>query len=304
MEFAAAQPGVTALKSLCFVHQSKAQLPELQAYVDYFRQRYQVVINTPEANLQGYDIVWFFMGYFRYKPKPHQFIVHEYASLSVPPFAKFKDQLKQRLNIRPNLRVFQNQQQSELLQFQDTVPVRYRDMGLSNRFVCHKNVEKKCDLIYAGSMDRSRQLENALDIVLKLRPHTSIWLVGQPAAYLQRRYQHYANVRFLGPVSNSQIPQLLNQARFGLNYVPDVYPYNFQTSTKLLEYAACGLPVIGNKTSWLEQFLQNQPLVYHNIFELTQWPTPQTLATSEQILNSWQWQQRIAAAGFETILPE
>ena len=291
------------MKSLCFVHQSKAQLPELQAYADYFRDRYQVVINTPEANLHGYDIVWFFMGYFRYQPKPQQFIVHEYASLSTPPLARFKDQLKQRLNIRPHLRVFQNPRQSELLNFNDDVPVRYRDMGLSGHFTTGHNSEKKCDLIYAGAMDKSRQLEKALDIVLRLRPHASIWLVGPPSAYLQRRYQHYANIRFVGPVPNSQIPQLLNQARFGLNYVPDVYPYNFQTSTKLLEYAACGLPVIGNKTSWVSSFLANQPLQYHDLHQLSSWPQPQPLLISAQTLAAWSWQQRIANAGFETILP-
>ncbi|KKO46977.1 hypothetical protein WG68_03325 [Arsukibacterium ikkense] len=291
------------MKSLCFVHQSKAQLPELQAYADYFRQRYQVVINTPDANLQGYDIVWFFMGYFRYQPQPHQFIVHEYASLSTPPLARLKDQLKQRLNSRPDLRVFQNPHQSELLSFTDDVPVRYRDMGLSSHFISQHNSEKKCDVIYAGAMDKSRQLEKALDIVLKLRPHASIWLVGQPSAYLQQRYQHYANIRFMGPVPNSQIPQLLNQARFGLNYVPDVYPYSFQTSTKLLEYAACGLPVIGNKNSWVTHFLSQHPMQYHDVHQLTAWPQPQAANISAQTLAAWSWQQRIADAGFETILP-
>ncbi|GAA0538554.1 MULTISPECIES: glycosyltransferase [Rheinheimera] len=291
------------MKSLCFVHQSKAQLPELQAYAEYFRHKYQVVINTPDANLQGYDIVWFFMGYFHYKPQPHQFIVHEYASLSTPPFARFKDQLKQMLNIRPHLRVFQNPRQSDLLQFNDDVPVRYRDMGLSGHFTTQLYTDKKCDLIYVGSMNKSRQLERAIDTVLKLRPHASMWLVGQPVAYLQRRYQHHANIRFIGAVPNSQIPQLLNQARFGLNYVPDVYPYNFQTSTKMLEYVACGLPVIGNRTAWVNSFLTNHKLQYHDINQLKIWPTPGAVTVASEVLQSWSWQQRIADAGFETILP-
>lgn len=291
------------MKSLCFVHQSKAQLPELQAYAEYFRKQYHVVINTPDANLHGYDIVWFFMGYFRYQPMPHQFIVHEYASLSTPPFAWLKDQLKQRLNIKPNLRVFQNQHQSELLNFNDGIAVRFRDMGLSSQFVYQENVDKKCDLIYVGAMDKSRQLEKALDVVLKLRPHASIWLVGQPAAYLQHRYQNYANIRFVGVVPNSQIPTLLNQAKFGLNYVPNVYPYQFQTSTKLLEYSACGLPVIGNKTSWLNSFIANQFIEYHDLNQLMAWPQATPTVLSDAVRESWSWQSRIGNANFETILP-
>ncbi|MBV2127794.1 glycosyltransferase family protein [Arsukibacterium indicum] len=291
------------MKSLCFVHQSKAQLPELQAYTDYFRPRYHVEVSNPAADLSGYDIVWFFMGFSRYQPQPGQFIVHEYASLSTPPLARVKDLIKRQLNATPDLRVFQNKTQSRLMRFNDAVPERFRDMGIAGHFKQQLDAGKKCDLIYAGSMDKSRRLEHALDVVLKLRPHTSIWLVGQPSVYLQQRYQRYANVRFMGPVPNSQIPALLNQARFGLNYLPDVYPYHFQTSTKLLEYAACGLPVIGNKNSWVTDFLNQHPLQYHDLQQLTAWPQPQAADISDQSRQAWRWQQRIADAGFETILP-
>lgn len=291
------------MKSLCFIHQSKAQLPELQAYVEYFRPRYHVVIKTPDANLQDYDIVWFFMGFYRYQALPHQFVVHEYASLSTPPFARTKDYLKQRLTVQPHLRVFQNQQQNRLMKFTDNVAVRYRDMGVAQQYSAQPNVEKNCDLIYVGAMEKSRQVEKALDIVLKLKPHASIWLVGPPAAYLQHRYKEYANVKFIGAVLNNQVPVLLHQANFGLNYVPDVYPYQLQTSTKLLEYAACGLPVIGNKTSWVDSILANHPLQYHDVNQLTEWPQPKPVALSNSVRESWSWQQRIAAANFETILP-
>ncbi|MBU1310754.1 MAG: glycosyltransferase [Gammaproteobacteria bacterium] len=292
------------MKSLCFVHQGKAQLPEIRAYCDYFSGRYQVSVANSVADLHRYDIIWFFMGCYRYRPLPHQFMVHEYASLSTPPFARLKDQVKQWCNSTPQLRVFQNPQQSEQLSFNDNIPQRYRDMGIAGHFSAEPDCEKRCDLIYTGTMDKSRQLHIALDLLLELNPLASIWLVGQPSAYLQRRYKSYTNVRFLGSVENSQIPELLSQARFGLNFIPDVYPYQLQTSTKLLEYAACGLPVIGNKTAWLKQFLLDQPLAYHDIFELRSWPTAQQINLTEQTLNSWHWQNRIVNAGFETILPE
>lgn len=40
----------------------------------------------------------------------------------------------------------------------------------------------------------------------------------------------------MGPVNRDQLPEIYKNARFGLNYTPDIYPYNVQTSTKTLEY--------------------------------------------------------------------
>jgi glycosyltransferase involved in cell wall biosynthesis len=291
------------LKSLCFVHNAKAQLPELQAYCNYFKQHYKVAIATANANLQSYDIVWFFMGYNRYQAEAHQFIVHEYASLSTPPLARLKDKLKVALNPRPHLRVFQNKIQHDLLNFNDNVAVRFRDMGFAEHFVAKSDSAKACDVIYVGAMDKSRQLEKALDSILRLKPQAQIWMVGLPAAYLQRRYRHLSNIQFIGAVANSQIPQLLHQARFGLNFVPDEYPYQFQTSTKLLEYAACGLPVVGNMTPWLNRFLATQPLPYYQLDQLNCWPELPAATLPLAWLPDWRWQQRIAQANFETILP-
>jgi hypothetical protein len=58
----------------------------------------------------------------------------------------------------------------------------------------------------------------------------------------------------MGPVSRDQLPEIYKNARFGLNYTPDIYPYNVQTSTKTLEYLASGLGVISNKYKWSEFF--------------------------------------------------
>jgi hypothetical protein len=44
----------------------------------------------------------------------------------------------------------------------------------------------------------------------------------------------------------------LVQARAGLNLVPAHRPYTVQTSTKVLEYLAVGLPVVSNRYPWME----------------------------------------------------
>lgn len=39
-----------------------------------------------------------------------------------------------------------------------------------------------------------------------------------------------------------------------MNFIPDQYPFNIQTSTKTLEYCASGLGVISNRYYWIENF--------------------------------------------------
>jgi hypothetical protein len=46
----------------------------------------------------------------------------------------------------------------------------------------------------------------------------------------------------------------LLRARFGLNLVSNAAPYHQQTSTKLLEYCAVGLPVVSNDYAWVRHF--------------------------------------------------
>ena len=52
-----------------------------------------------------------------------------------------------------------------------------------------------------------------------------------------KRYRHY-----------------LSRARFALNYIPDEEPFNAQTSTKFLEYAAMRIPVITTNYFWISEF--------------------------------------------------
>lgn len=291
------------MKTLCFVLPGKALLPEVQAYREYFSTRYQVFVRHDTADVAQFDIVWFFMGLPFYRRRAGQFIVHEFTSLSTPPYARLKDNIKRYLLPKPSLRVFQNEVQAQILNFNDGTPHLFRDMGVSANFMQTPGERKSIDLIYAGSMARSRQLDRALDKIVALKPDIRLDLYGIPESYLQKRYAAYANIAFRGPVDYNDIPGLLRKACFGLNYVPDCYPYNLQTSTKLLEYAACGLPVIGNKTAWVDSFLAQHPMPYFDLNVLAIWPLTTENSSVNQLCSSWLWQQRIANAGFETILP-
>lgn len=293
------------MKSICFVHTGKAQLPDLSAYKDYFASSYKVADSRELKGLEQYDILWFFMGLHRYTPLTSQFVVHEYSSLSLPPFARLKDRIKVLCEKKPDLRVFQNEQQSELLNFHDGIPAVFRDMGVAEQFFDLTEAEKIYDLVYVGAMDKTRRLEQAIDKLLKVKPDLSLVLAGRPEPYLVERYKNYPDIRFIGSIEYGAVPALLKQARFGLNYVPAEYPYHIQSSTKLLEYLAVGLPVIGNINLWTKMFLQKQNVVYFDLSQMNEWPL-QGLAlnsSSNELSKQFLWQNVIRNVGIERYLP-
>ena len=57
--------------------------------------------------------------------------------------------------------------------------------------------------------------------------------------------------------------QIYAKCKYGLNYTPDIYPYNIQTSTKTLEYLASGLEVISNRYYWAEDFCLRNNISFH-----------------------------------------
>ncbi len=79
-------------------------------------------------------------------------------------------------------------------------------------------------------------------------------LIGSTPAPLQRQFQAFTHITLTGKVPHHEVPAQLRRARCALNLVPDRLPYSEQTSTKLLEYCAIGLPVISTNYRWVRKF--------------------------------------------------
>jgi hypothetical protein len=77
------------------------------------------------------------------------------------------------------------------------------------------------------------------------------------------RTQLPASVTCIGRVPHADVPHQLRRARFGLNLVSNIEPYNQQTSTKLLEYCAVGLPVVSNDYAWVRYFAAHYQGNFH-----------------------------------------
>ena len=64
------------------------------------------------------------------------------------------------------------------------------------------------------------------------------------------------------------MPHIYSQAKYGLNYTPNIYPVNLQDSLKTKEYCAAGLKVVSNKYYWVKNFceIRNGKFLWlHNI---------------------------------------
>lgn len=259
-----------------------------------------------EVDLSDVDVEWHIMGMCRDKMFSQSILVHEYASLSAPPFSKIKNRIKRRYSCKPDLRVFLNEHVRSGLGFCDTVPAIYRDMAVHNNFFCQSDFtdRKEYDFVYVGAMDRSRRLDQLLDFVESLQ--ATIVMVGAPSRNLVERYGRCDNIHFCGKVDYLEVPAWICKAKAAVNWIPDVYPYNVQTSTKFLEYLAAGIPIVTTRYKWVEEFVFGNPGL--PVFYLDDVPNliasqfTWDRATAEKALHVPRWKELLDSSGIRTTL--
>lgn len=240
-------------KNIFFIKTDSAYLPEINAYCDVFssKQFRCHVIKYEDIRLYDNDksenIFWFFMGFYPYKVR-RGIVVHDYRSLSTGTLRILKDSIKRYFQPTPTVRVFLNKKLEQALNFQDNAPSFFIDMGVDFLIpnIDHKKILKKYDYIYVGVISHERGIDVLLkNYVKNVTPEKTLLLVGN---YEQSLYDIYSspNIIFTGKVCKSQVYDLLMQSKTGISYIPKGMPYDIQTSTKLLEYAWCGLDIIAN----------------------------------------------------------
>ncbi|MBG9985129.1 glycosyltransferase [Aerococcaceae bacterium DSM 111022] len=251
--------------NILFIKSEKAYLPEIDAYLEYFNNTDDFYAEAKSINnLSNYkdkfDILWEFKGFRGVKPNKKQVLVHEYASLSTGKHYKSKNFIKEKFDYKPDLRVFLNNNLKEQLNFKHEAPFNYRDMGVDEVFFNQRDREKKFDFVYLGSMNKGREITKLLDNFRNA--DYTICLIGEPDAELYQEYKKYSNIHFVGKVDYKEVPKIASQASYGINYIPNEYPYNIQTSTKLLEYLALNLKVVTTDYKWVRGFEKK----YNNSF--------------------------------------
>ncbi|BDW90355.1 hypothetical protein [Thalassospira tepidiphila] len=249
---------------ILFERSAGSYLPEVTAYRRYLDQFDGV--ETFEACSSGkclgaaYDVLWKFPGLL--PRRDHIFTVHEYNSLSTAPFAKIKNLAKKVANARPDYRVFLNKRVRSGFKFKDEVPASIRDMGVDKSFFLAaetaRNVKKEYHLVYMGSLTKSRGVHEFVKSLVCRGINLKILLVGEPERGVFDEFRGNKDIVFTGRVDQSVLPDLALSAIAGLNFIPDVYPYNIQTSTKLIEYCALGIGVVSSHYSWVDEFVRER----------------------------------------------
>ena len=249
-----------------FVRNGPSYLPEIDAYVAFIQARDQqaLVHDTGATVPVNAQVVWWICGRIPHADAQRlrtAFHIHEYASASVPPHAWLKDKVKHWTQPKPDYRIFQNGWVRERMGFSDGVPSALRDMGVAQTFLdaaTHSSTNE-FDLVFLGEMNRLMPFLPLLQCIHEAG--RSLLLVGDVPDAL--RTQLPTSVTCTGRLPHADVPRQLRRARFGLNLVSNLTPYNQQTSTKLLEYCAAGLPVVSNDYAWVRYFAAHHGANFH-----------------------------------------
>ena len=291
---------------IAFVHTGKAFLPGMAAYSDYFSKLGIDTTIVLKNNLEEIkpDVEWHFMGVHSRKAKHSKVIIHEYASASTPPLGNIKNATKKLVNIKPDFRIFLNEYVKGKFGFTDSVPFGYRDLGVHDEFlnapVRFEGATKKYDFIYVGSTAYDAHFQKMLDHLSENFKERSVLILSKNYEKLAKQYERKKNIEFSGPVPQSMIPFYISSARFAINIRADAEPYNRQTSTKLLEYAACKIPVITSDLQWVRQFQKEYGGKYFYLNDdLTNftWDNINRFEYSFPDLSEFTWEQQIKRSG-------
>jgi glycosyltransferase involved in cell wall biosynthesis len=254
-----------------FVRNGPSYLPEIDAYVDFITSHgHQALVHDTGTTVPlNAQVVWWMCGRVpsaEARRLKSAFHIHEYASASAPPHAWLKDFVKHWTQPKPDYRIFQNGWVRERMGFDDGVPYALRDMGVSPAFfdvaaptLTAHSPAHAFDLVYLGEMTRLQPFLPLLHSIHEAG--RSLLLVGDVPDSL--REQLPASVACTGRVPHAEVAHQLRRARFGLNLVNNIEPYNQQTSTKLLEYCAAGLPVVSNDYAWVRYFAAHYQGNFH-----------------------------------------
>ncbi len=258
------------MRKILFVRNEKAFLPEIDAYIKYFNNTDEfVAYDSSEIgnyDINNFDIIWEMKGFGGIRSSKH-IIIHDYASLSVGSFAKSKNWIKSIINPKADLRIFLNKNVKQEFYFKNDIRYCYRDMGIDEKFIKLKSSQKEYEFVYIGAISKERNIDQLLEIFTN-NQIGKLCLIGNIEDDLYKKYKYNKNFIFTGKLSYEEVPNVASKAIYGINYIPDKYPYNLQTSTKLLEYLAMDLKVITTDYQWIKEFEQKEKIKMYKLNNL------------------------------------
>ncbi len=237
------------------LHTGKANYPEISAYIAYFQNKGYKVSSGMIADYgkigdpENY-VLWCIMGFYP-KKLVSRYIIHDYRSLSVGSYITLKDAAKRVLQPRPHLRIFQNSSMRELMNLKDGVETILLPMGVPDWIFSSQTPRNRSlpsgTFCYMGEITRERGVHEFLaGFVSAGRSSETLVLVGAVEKEIANEYQGAPGLIFTGRLSQRDALDVVKNCTFAISTIPYTRPYNVQTPTKLLEYAALGKRIICN----------------------------------------------------------
>lgn len=242
----------------------KTYNPSAYAYANYLNNNGFIAKLKSKNSLTKSDLVIRFMGFqpFWEKSVKANSEIHDYESLSIPPFNYVKNKAKYYLNRKPSGRIFLNNEILDHLGFNDETPHIIRDVGADKGFYdIKKNGKHKesknneFDLVYCGTIERHGLIKYLIRL---LEMNFKILLIGNIANENIKKFKYFKNIEIISKIDREAIPNLFSYCRAGLNYTPNKFPYEIQTSTKTIEYCAAGLGVVSSRSIWAKNFVKKR----------------------------------------------
>lgn len=294
--------------NILLLHSGKAFLPEQYAYQRHLEARgHDVRIlleNDPQVHALTPEVVYRFAGFLRHPVLAGVPEIHEYASASVGRFPRVKNWLKSLASAPAAGRVFLNEAVRSQFHFPGQVPFILRDMGADAAFFAQRGVTaKRYDLVYAGAISTRPGL---LDCLIRLaNGGFRIGLAGTMTDSELARITACPGIEHVGKLAANEVPAFVSQSRFGLNYCPDIYPYNIQTSTKAIEYLAADIGIVSNRYAWIDAHAERFGYRYLDVDQLRSpddlVDVPQAVLP-EDVARQFEWERLLDDAGFERFI--
>ncbi len=250
------------MKILSLVNE-KAYHPEIYAYKNFFNKiegfDFEIIDGNDYRDLYSNpaDVYLIKIGLdpFYNKKIGDAIVIHDYASCSTGKYPKVKNIAKRLINKSADINLFLNTRVRKEYYFSNDSKNLYRDMGVDDSFYYSGESKGEHEVIYSGSIDESRNIDKMISQILK--SDLTISLVGTPTDAIYSKYRNNKQVKFLGRMNRTDTASELKKAVYGINSTPNIYPYHFQTSTKILEYCAANLKIISNSHNWTTSFMQS-----------------------------------------------
>jgi glycosyltransferase involved in cell wall biosynthesis len=287
--------------TIAFVHPHRALLPELDAYTAFFQDKGFQTIVTDQNGMGKINapVAWHFLG-VHHKRNPSAINIHEYGSASIPPFSRWKDLFKKIANIVPDYRIFFSEYVFDQFSFTDGVPFGFRDHGIIKPKE-PGSLNKIYDFIYVGSVDKNRMLSGFFDCFMNGRlRNRNLMVLSKDYDDLYASLGKPANIIFKGPVTQMEAYHFIRASRFAVNFIPDLEPFNRQTSAKFIDYSACETPIVSTDYPWVRDFQKKEGGQYFYLkkdLSNFNWEELNEFRYSFPDLKGWTWEQQIRKSG-------